>query len=567
MIFTRTKPNKKSVEIADKIISGELYVHGSWPTVKFDKIEWNEDPYKDITWCFYLHSLDIVGYLMNAYELKPNEAYLKKSEEIIRSWIKANPSKENQKSFYAWKDHSVANRIVNMIQFWMSYKESALYTDEFKGILMQSLAQHGDYLELDQNHTFINNHGIFQDRSLIELAVLFPEFPNADKWYNKAINRFMLHVKKDVAKSGVHLEHSDAYHLIVMRLFSSINEFLNFHNRPTKDLTELIYKMEEFLGYALKPDMRIPTNGDSGPDTINSIRKEDIRNPHLLYVKTKGKEGEMPELNKLYKDSGYAFIRNNWNVNQKQLYLRLLAGFHSRVHKHADDLSVLLSIGNTDFFVDSGKYNYKEKDPFRQYFRSTIAHNTITVDRKTYPIEDKLIGKSKITELKEHEKYVLVHGQHNLYPGVIIKRSILYLKDTEAILLFDQIKSNKERTYTQTFNVGENVDLIPLGKKRCLLESKLDGKMIELRQINHVTEFKSFRGSTDPIAGWYSAKFNEKSAISQLQFTNKGVNLDYRTIINTDINKGVKYYSVNQSEKELVFKITYKNNITERIII
>lgn len=569
MIFRRIKPNANSVLIANRIIKGELYVHASWKTVRFDKIKWNEDPYKDNTWCFYLHSLDIVAYLINGYEMEHNDQYLKKAEEIIESWIISNPSKENQMSTYAWKDHSVANRVINMIQFWMSYKSSSIYNERFKKLLMKSLMQHGDYLELDSNHTFINNHGIFQDRSLIELAVLFSEFPNAVKWYGKATNRLLAHAKKDVSPSGVHLEHSDSYHLIVMRLFGTINEFLNYHNRPIHELADLVYKMQEYIAYALKPNMQIPTNGDSGADTLGYLSKEDIKNPKLLYVETRGSEGEKIALSKLYKDAGTAFIRNNLSFNRSQLYLRFLAGFHSRVHKHADDLSLLLSIGETDFFIDSGKYNYKEDDPYRQYFRSTLAHNTVTVNRKSYPIEDELVGKSQIIGFEEKEHCVFVRGRHTLYAGVTFNRTIVYVKSTGSILLQDDLLSTKERVYTQVFNIGEQVELIPLGKKRCLLESKIDGKIIELKQLNNVTEYKEYKGSANPISGWYSDKFNQKKPINQLQFTNRGENLEYKTVINTDLNVGVKYFSISKvdNDKETRIKVIYKNNEVETFIV
>ena len=39
---------------------------------------------------------------------------------------------------------------------------------------MNMLKLHGDFLADNHNYTAGNNHGIFQDRSLIELALLFP---------------------------------------------------------------------------------------------------------------------------------------------------------------------------------------------------------------------------------------------------------------------------------------------------------------------------------------------------------------------------------------------------------
>lgn len=561
LYFRRTIPNKSSVSRADLIVEGNLFVNALWPTVKFEKISWDEDPYNDITWCFYLHSLDIIGYLMNGYEIEPKVEYLTKAKEIICSWIKANPSKEDQMSFYAWKDHSVANRVVNMIQFWMHYKESSIYEENFKEILMKSLIQHGDYLVLDCNHTFHNNHGIFQDRSLMELAIIFPELPNSRKWYEAALVRFLKHVEKDVSESGVHLEHSDSYHILVLRLFKSINEFLNYYNRKNDLLERLIYKMEEHLAYIVKVDGTIPMTGDSEPNRIDGLSKKEIINEKLLYVITKEEKGRKPESSMVYHDAGIAIVRNHWRFNDRQIYLRFLTAFHSLTHKHADDLSFLLSIGQTDFFTDSGKYNYKEKDPYRKYFRSTMAHNTITINKESYPIKKELVGKSRLTHFVDTADYVYIEGEHELYEDTLVRRTLFYIRESETILILDKLKSEIEQTYSQIFNMSENVHVIPLGHKRCLFESKLNGKMIELRQINPVEEFKHYKGNTKPILGWISTKFNEKMPIDQIQYTNKAKELEFRTIINTDLNKAIKYFSVSDKNGNPTIKVRYKNNV------
>ncbi|GJI57620.1 heparinase II/III family protein [Bacillus altitudinis] len=566
MIFKRSKPNKNTITNADKIVDNHLYVHSAWPTVKVDDITWKENPYNDITWCFYLHSLDIVAYLMHAYEINPELKYLEKAKEIINSWILTNPSKEEQVSKFAWKDHSVANRIVNIIHFWTNYKNSSIFDESFAEIITQTLIKHGDYLEDDKNHTFINNHGIFQDRSLIELSLVFPHLSNSNRWYSKAINRFMQHAKKDVAPSGVHLEHSAAYHIVVMNLFKSINEFLKYHKKEVSELSFLIYKMEDYLAYVVKPDGKIPMTGDSGPDGITYLSTDNITNPTLLYTRTKGRTGKQPDIDKVYTDAGISIFRNNWDYNNDQLYLKFLAGFHSRTHKHADDLSFLLSIGETDFFVDSGKYNYQEKDSYRKYFRSSKAHNTITVNRKSYEISDEQVGNSKIQNYGLHEDYSFVTGIHSLYAGVKVKRTLIYLKRLESIIIFDELTSNKLRTYSQIFNIDKNVKTTVETKKKVLLESTLNGRTIELLQLNHVTEFKRYEGHTDPIEGWQSSVFNKKYPITQIQFSNKGIDLEYRTILNTNLDIGIKYFSTRKSEDDkMVYLITDKNN--EKIVI
>lgn len=567
MIFRRHNISQDHIQIADGILEGNLFVHPAWGSTKVNKIDWKMDPYNDGTWCFYLHSLDTICYLVNAYELNRNIEYIVKAKDIAKGWIKNNSTPNPSLSLYAWKDHSVANRVINLMHLYSYYDKSELYDSEFEELVLLTLEKHGAHLVKDENHTFSNNHGIFQDRSLIALSVLFPSFPDSKAWYDKALDRFMLHVEKDMSKSGVHLEHSDAYHIIVFRLFSSIDEFLEFHGNKEAKLQNLIFKMEEFLAYAYKPDMRIPMNGDSGPDGLGFLNEKSIYNEHLLYVKTKGLKGIAPKLAKCYKDAGTAFIRNSWKIDNNQLYFRVFAAYHSKVHKHADDLSFILSKGKTNFLVDSGKYNYKEQDHYRKYFRSSMAHNNITVNNESYPIHNSLIGKAEITKFIEDKLYIYIEAKHTLYTNVEFKRRIIYLKEAESFLIYDDLKSNKIKRYSQIFNIGKDVNVDVKSKNNIILESKIDRNKIELIQVNRVTEFKEYCGSENPIAGWQSAKFNQKSPIIQLRFSEKEQNVNYKTIINTNVKKGIKKFNIVEEEKEMTFKILYKDNSYQAIKI
>src|SRR6185437_5056962 len=46
-------------------------------------------------------------------------------------------------------------------------------------------------------------------------------------------------------------------------------------------------------------------------------------------------------------------------------------------HAHADALSVEVRYGGVDILADPGTYCYHGDPPWRSYFRSTIAHNTV----------------------------------------------------------------------------------------------------------------------------------------------------------------------------------------------
>lgn len=565
MIF-KNSINKKPDEAAQQILNNELFVHPSWDTVPIKNgIEWHQDPFKNRTWCFYLHSLAPVNYLLSAYTTDPRDEYLQKAKDIIISWMNSNILSE-EASIHAWKDHSAANRVVTLIFFWDLYIDSGLYDSLFEIDLKLLLEKHAEFLYDDNNYNFNNNHGVYQDRALIEISTIFPEMDYNNKWFNKAKHRLMNYIDKFISKDGVHKEHSASYHILMLKLLSGINEFLKFHNKEIESLSEIIYKMEEYLAHIVKPNGEVPMTGDSGPDQITFLRKEIITNPQLLYVRTNGKKGKKPNDDVVYKQDGIAIFRNSYE-SKNPVYLKFIAAFNSLTHKHADDLSVLLSIGKTDFFVDSGKYNYQEKDGFRKYFRSSIAHNSVSVNRKSYELKLSQINKSKIDHFGIHDEYTYVTGSHTLYPRVTIYRTIIYLKKYNSIIIHDKAVSPTVKTYSQIFNLGKDISVNPITKKKIILNSKIDNNAVELLQLNHVTEFKNYFGGENPIAGWQSSAFNKKHPITQLQFSNKGAEMEYRTIINLDGNFGIKNYSINNERNEDVYSIISKNNKREKFVL
>lgn len=567
-IFKRTASSTKSIHIADKILNNQLYVSSIWPAYPFKgSLTWKENPYHDPSWCFYFHSLDTVGYLMNAYEKNPSQDYLKKAKWYIDSWIKANPSPQNQASAFAWSDHSTANRVTNIIYFWQYYKKSKIYDKAYEENLMNLLEVHGDFLANNQNYTKGMNHGIYQDRSLIELALLFPNMKNSQLWYETAMSRLLSHVYHDVTRSGIHKEHSPAYHLLVLNLFKGIDTFLIQFNKKEPELKNIVVKMEDYLAYLAKPDGDLPIMGDSEPKNIHSLDSTNISSPALNYVLSKGIKGKQPANDSFYPDGGVAIFRNGWNIKDP-LYILFTAAFHSNIHKHADDLSFLFTYGKTNFFVDSGKYNYIETNPYRQYFKSTMAHNTITVDGKSYPLTNVQSNKAKIHRYQTTNHYSYVTGSHSLYRGITIQRTLIYLKRFNSLLIRDVINSNQKHAYRETFNVGKDVQIIRTNHDETfILKSKKENKQIEFKNLNKANDFKHFIGSKNPIAGWQSILFNQKYPIAQLQFTNYAKEVEFTLVINTHSNMGVQTYTVKNNPTNDLYTIVYKDGKQESIQI
>jgi len=564
----RSNPGDESIEIADQLINNnEIFLFEYWDDFIFNETEldWSEDPYDDKTWKYYFHSLRMVSYLMNAYELNGDLTYLEGAQWFIESWIEHNPSPEQQASASAWDDHSTANRISTFIYFWDYYRDSEICESGFANQFLDALSMHGEFTANEENYSWGNNHGIYQDRALMQLSVLFPNFEQSEEWLEISTSRLSNKLESDVTPSGVHKEHSTAYHYLVLGLFMDISKFGHYYNISNNELDSTIYDMQEYLVHIAKPNGRVPMIGDSKSDYVLGITDEKITNEHYLYLVSNGNEGEEIVANSVvYQDAGVAIFKNNWSA-APPIYFALFNAFHSSAHKQSDDLSFVLTYQQTDYFVDSGKYNYVETDPYRIYMRSIFAHNSIAVDGESYSVRGtKNVGKSVIEHSVISSNYSFVKASHTLYEGVKITRSVVFFNDG-AIYFHDQIKSDDSHTYTQIFNVGQDVNVDDSDLNNVILSSLIDNSSLTLTQLVEISDFESYRGADDPVKGWQSTTFNELSPITNLNYIQEGSNVTFETAINLGLEiVGVENF---QDGDTNVYVFTFDDNRTERIEI
>ena len=563
----RTTPTGDSIEIADKLINdNEIFLLRYWePFVYYEnELDWSEDPYDDSTWQFYFHSLRMVSHLVNAYELDGNISYLEKAKWFIESWVEHNPNPQEQASSRAWGDHSTANRISTFIYFWDYYRNSEIFDEEFANVFLNILRIHGDFTAVDENYSWGKNHGIYQDRALMQLAVFFPIYERSDEWYNTSVSRLSDHFTEDITPSGVHKEHSTSYHKLVLTLFMSISKFNNHYNIGNEELANTIYKMQEYLVHIAKPNGTIPLVGDSVGDYVLGFSDDQITNEYLLYLSSDGNLGEkIAQDSVVYEDAGIAIFKNNWE-DSSSLYFALFNRFHMVTkHKQCDDLTFVLTLQDTDYFVDSGKYNYDEKDPYRIFMRSIFAHNSIAVDGESYDIQDKSnIGKTAIEQYEIASDYSYVKASHTLYEGVKITRTVIFFNDG-AVYFHDEIESDEQHEYTQTFNIGEDVNIDYSDTTNVFLSSLIDNTSLTLKQLNEISEFESYYGSDDPIMGWQSTVFNEVSPITSLNYYLEGKDVAFQTVINIGLNI-IEVDNFQEDGKE-VYVFKFDDNSTERI--
>ncbi len=207
------------------------------------------------------------------------------------------------------------------------------------------------------------------------------------------------------------------------------------------------------------------------------------------------KEKYIPALVCSRKEGGYTFLRSKdrrvlIGIDHADL------GFGSiAAHGHADALSFQMFIDGCQIFVDSGTYNYHVTPEDRNYFRSTMAHNTVMIDGQE---QSEILGPfiwgkrshAYIEGIEENNGTICVTAINEGTSGV---HKRLFAFNDNSLMIQDEIMGKAEAFFHffpySGYTVKENVGNI-----------QLCGRMIDM--ILNVGDYKVETGK-------YSPKYNE----------------------------------------------------------
>jgi hypothetical protein len=162
-----------------------------------------------------------------------------------------------------------------------------------------------------------------------------------------------------------------------------------------------------------------------------------------------------------FESGGYYVMRDGWTA--KANYLLFDCGPHGQAncgHAHADALAFELAANGRTLLVDPGTYTYTGTKELRDWFRSSPAHNTLTVDQRSSsvvagPFSWKSIARCQRLAWISQDRFNYVAGAHDGYammsPPATHERSILFLK-RDYWVIRDRLKSAAERSVDLWFH-------------------------------------------------------------------------------------------------------------------
>lgn len=576
-----------SLEAYDIIENG--WAKRTYPRIDIrESIPWELESHDKRTWNFYIHSWNMIDTLLFAYNLNTDEALFAPALKIALDWIERYVDLENNLPLviensidFAWYDMAVGLRAYRLAYMFDKYRSDIQAYDATTKKLWSALLAHQAYLSDDSNITFHNNHGYYQATGQIAMGRRFSQYSDVmANALEQGIERFKTMLEQQFTTDGVHREHSPDYHRMV---YETLIGVIKAGLIKDEYILAFTYKIEEALSWFILPNQYIANFGDSDWRLMrikSSAADKKWQTPEMKFVTTNGEIGFLQKQTlKAFEEAGYFIVRSNnleSNVSYDQYsYLAQTGAFHSRTHKHADDLSFIWYERGHNILIDAGRYGYIGKaeigtelwqqgywytHPSRLYCESTRAHNTLEFDGVDYARKGVKPYGSAIGRHKQYDNgLVVLETECKHFKSIRRVRVIIYMPN-QWLVVFDWFKDNLDELHDvrQWFNFAPNINIIKTNDNSYYTNLDDNSTLHITSLLENVTGSEVMRGVEEPrLQGWFSPTEKEVLAVDSINFSSLQTNTaSFATLFsfNGEVNINLDMNEISYSGRRLLIR-------------
>lgn len=514
-------------------------VSTGWVYEEFDPVRVTEHPdwaavgEANRTWGFNLHSWMFMGPLLEEHARTGERTWLETALDIALDWIGTYLGPDAPEDPMAWYDMALALRAPMLLNLLLrTARHEDLHPQAT--VLIDATLWHIDELHEERAFNPNNNHGFYTAASQLHLAKHGSPLPGVDALRDDGAARLRTMADRQFAPDGAHLEHSPDYHRMLLGSFErAVQDGLV----DDEDIRERIQRAAEVLGWMVQPDGFLVQFGDT-PATYMTIDDATSLDPHTLFILSDGRRGEAPSKElAVFRDGGYAFVRSPAPQRPGELaasgYLAFSAAFHSRAHKHADDLNLVWYDRGTEILVDSGRYGYgdllptdsplRKKGfyygaPERQYVEGTRAHNTVEMDGEDQDRRNRAPYGSGIADAVQADGVFDLSARVH-HADYIHRRRVVYTPGRQLLVkdaIFSQ--SPDSRSAVLWYNIDGSFELVER-EEALAFERFVDGDLVRLEVSGPGTLVDPVRGGQGPLRGWRSRRDRSLEPVWSVGFT------------------------------------------------
>lgn len=444
---------------------------------------------------------------------------------------------------------------------WMIYllAGSPAATGRRLGTVIQALGLHAEFIAAYLSTYFSpNTHLLGEGFALFAIGLLFPELRSAADF--REIGRVILNeeMTSQVHPDGSHAEQSTCYQRYATEFFLAATILADRNGcRFSEAYRARLERMVEFILDTAWPNGKHSMTGDAdggrllpfgvnAPDDLGGILstaavyfgREDFRHrAHRFHEQTYWLLGpaavsRFQELipnapdhtSSIRAAAGIVVMRSNWSPEANMLIFDAgPQGTGPCGHGHADALGVVCSGKGANWLIDPGTFTYSSSPKWRDFFRSSRAHNTLEVDGQGQADPGDIFKWHNCCHARLDRAIALPQcdyaagshaGYRRLAQPVEHRRRIVFIKPDYWFLL-DDVTGAGTHLLEFLFHFAPEADL-RVDRNRCWATK---GEQHFLLLAAPGTALETVIGRQDPPQGWFSHNYGHREPAPVLAST------------------------------------------------
>lgn len=504
--------------------------------------------------------------LGEAYRLSGDERYARHFATMVRGWMRENPPGIG----INWSSSlEVSIRLIAWSWALMLFRDAEAMTEGLRRQMLTGIGMHARHIEKYLSLLFSpNTHLTGEALGLYYAGTLFPGLDAGAAWRRKGRTILLEQLRKQVLDDGVYFEQSSCYQRYTAEIYL---HFMLLAARSADLLPrfvgERVQLLIDWLLAVQNPDGSMPRIGDEDGGWLLPLSVRAMNDARGVFAVAAAvfaradyawaARGEHAELfwlmgrdglevvsalkpcppaqspSRHFPSGGYAVMRASWSGDTHQLIFDTgpLGCHYSAGHGHADLLSIQCSAYGVPLLVDSGTGCYTPEPLWRNYFRSTAAHNTADVDsmgqaRPLATFTWSARPAARLLAWTSTGGFDYADAAHDAFARdgqkLTHRRRVVFLKRRGAWIVIDDFLGSGEHEVNTHFQFAPRAELHHRGK--WLLGSGPDGAGLFIRAYAPVRLKEAvFRGCFEPVAGWVSECYGARRPAPLLEFQSRAV--------------------------------------------
>jgi hypothetical protein len=495
--------------------------------------------------------------MAQAYVMTGDERYADGALRALESWVAFNPAGIG----INWSSSlEAAYRLMSWSWILLLVRNSPALTGARAAVLVAAFWQHARHVSRYLSHYFSpNTHLTGEALGLFYASVVFPEFEDAIDWRQQGMAILVEQSRAQICADGVHFERSTCYHRYTVETYQ---QFVLLAERNAiavpRELKEQLGRATDFLLAMRRPDGSFPEIGDADGGSLMPVVRRAQCDPAGVFAVAAAMTGRgdyawaagsiAPEVfwlmgsegvdrfvrlvpalparseSDLFPAGGYAILRSGWDRDAHQMTVDVgpLGCAFAAGHGHADLLSVTYTAFGEPILVDPGTCCYTADAEWRNHFRDTRAHNTLTVNGSPQAGFKSAFGWDSKPHVVLRDWWTsdscdFVDGHHQAYTGVTHRRRVFFQKPDCYVIVDDVAISVSRRPkrvdLELTFQFAPmDVTTETAGESEQWTRATTpSGNTVWLATFASSPVDASIRcGERDPIRGWISPDYGQR---------------------------------------------------------